>query len=97
VTKVDVEQRRRAHDARARAVELQESALALQSQARQILRRIAERRRVLRFEQRLSDAELLDLGTDVERLLGRLDELDLSPAARDLLFALDDLVNATLH
>jgi hypothetical protein len=97
VARLQTDERARSHAARRRAVELQESAHALQGQARQILRRMADRRRTLRFERRLSDQELLAVGADLERLLARLDELELSPATRDVLFALDDLVNATLH
>lgn len=42
---------------------------------------------------RLEPAELLDAGEDVERLLERHAELELSPAVVDILWALDDALN----
>jgi hypothetical protein len=39
--------------------------------------------------------ELLDAGEDIERVVTECAELDLSPAARRLLFALDDAIAAS--
>jgi hypothetical protein len=55
-------------------------------------------RRRLSVELRLemSHADFLDAAEDIGGLLDRFDELDLSPACRDLLLALDDAIALTI-
>jgi hypothetical protein len=79
------------------AADLQGSALAVQRRAEQLIRNMSGRRRLsveLRLE--MSHADFLDAAEDIGGLLDRFDELDLSPACRDLLLALDDAIALTI-
>jgi hypothetical protein len=66
------------------------------AQAQRLLRHASNGRRTLRLTAKMLDGELLDAGEDIERLLVDCDVLDLSPGARDLLFALDEAIAAAV-
>lgn len=51
------------------------------------------RRQTLAFRAELPTADLLDASEDIGRILEQ-DDLDLTPAARELLFAVDEAITA---
>jgi hypothetical protein len=55
------------------------------------------RRPSIRLDAQLAEAELLDAAEDIGRLLADGDDFDLSPAARALLYALDEAITAMLR